>query len=139
MLATDVSYDPHALPGDVVAFLAERHLGTLTTLRPDGSPHVVPVGFSFDPVTRAVRIICSEGGRKVRNIDAGSRAVVCQVDGARWVSLEGPAVVLRRPDEIDDAAERYGSRYQAPRVNPNRVAIRIDVDRILGNGGKRSR
>ena len=33
----------------MLAFLAERHLATLTTLRADGSPHVVPVGFSYDP------------------------------------------------------------------------------------------
>ena len=29
-------------------FLTERHLATLTTLRRDGSPHVVPVGFTYD-------------------------------------------------------------------------------------------
>ncbi|HEY1118405.1 MAG TPA: pyridoxamine 5'-phosphate oxidase family protein, partial [Acidimicrobiales bacterium] len=27
-------------------FLTERHLATLTTLRADGSPHVVAVGFT---------------------------------------------------------------------------------------------
>ena len=32
----------------VLDFLTERHLATLTTLRPDGTPHVVPVGFTYD-------------------------------------------------------------------------------------------
>ena len=49
--------DLHHLSDDVLAFLAERHLATLTTLRPDGSPHVVPVGFSYDPDTKVARII----------------------------------------------------------------------------------
>ncbi len=130
--------DPMALSDDVLAFLAERHLATLSTVRPDGSPHVVPVGFTFDAATSTVRVICSDGGRKVRNIEAGSRAVVCQVDGARWLSLEGHAVVLRGQAEVADAAARYGVRYQEPRVNPQRVGIVIRVDRILGNGTKRS-
>ena len=33
---------------DLVAFWAERHLCTVTTLRTDGSPHVVPMGVVLD-------------------------------------------------------------------------------------------
>ena len=35
-------------PARSLDFLAERHLATLTTLRRDGTPHVVPVGFTYD-------------------------------------------------------------------------------------------
>jgi hypothetical protein len=35
-----------SLPAPAEAFLAEPHIATLTTLRPDSSPHVVPVRFS---------------------------------------------------------------------------------------------
>ena len=76
-------------PGDaVLAFLAERHLATLTTLRPDGTPHVVAVGFSYDPEAGLARVITSGASRKARNITAGGggRAVVCQIDGGRWLS-----------------------------------------------------
>ncbi|WP_308249751.1 pyridoxamine 5'-phosphate oxidase family protein [Sphaerisporangium fuscum] len=37
-----------ALRGPSEAFLAEPHLATLTTLRPDGTPHVVAVRFTWD-------------------------------------------------------------------------------------------
>ena len=37
------------LTNDALAFLTERHLAMLTTLRSDNSPHVVAVGFTFDP------------------------------------------------------------------------------------------
>ncbi|MEO7518626.1 MAG: pyridoxamine 5'-phosphate oxidase family protein, partial [Acidimicrobiales bacterium] len=43
-----MALDPSALPPEVLAFLDERHLATLTTLRPDGSPHVVAVAFTWD-------------------------------------------------------------------------------------------
>ena len=46
---------------EMLTFLAERHLATLTTLRADGSPHVVPVGFSFDVEPGLVRVITFAG------------------------------------------------------------------------------
>jgi F420H(2)-dependent biliverdin reductase len=124
--------DPHDLSEEALQFLVDRHLATLTTVRADGSPHVVPVGFTFDPTTGIARVICSSGTQKTRNIQAGSRAVVCQVDGGRWLSLEGEASVVTDPERVLDAARRYAVRYQEPRPNPNRVAIEINVDRILG-------
>ncbi len=129
-----MALDLHSLSADTIAFLTDRHLATLTTLRLDGSPHVVPVGFSYEPVTRIVRIICSAGSQKTRNIAHNNRAVVAQVDGGRWLSLEGTAVVSDDPARVAEAERRYSARYQEPRVNPNRVAIEITIDRILGRG-----
>jgi F420H(2)-dependent biliverdin reductase len=128
------SLDPAALPPDVEAFLAERHLATLTTLRPDGSPHVVPVGFSWDGPARLVRVIALAGSRKVRNLEAapGSRAVVCQVDGGRWLSLEGSGWVRVDGAAVTAAEAGYAARYRPPGVRPDRVAIEIAVDRVLG-------
>ena len=93
-----MALDPDALPLEVEAFAAERHLATLTTLRPDATPHVVPVGFTWDGDARLVRIITFASSRKVRNLRAspGGRAVVCQVDGGRWLAFEGPATVTVR-------------------------------------------
>ena len=42
------------LTNDALAFLTERHLAMMTTLRADNSPHVVAVGFTFDPTTHIV-------------------------------------------------------------------------------------
>ena len=80
---------PADLPQAAREFLAERHLATLTTMRPDGSPHVVPVAFTWDAGALVALVIASGGTRKVRNAEAGCRAVLCQVDGRRWLSLEG--------------------------------------------------
>lgn len=131
-----MALDPAALPTEVTAFLAERHLATLTTLRPDGTPHVVPVGFSWDPAARLVRIIALAGSRKVRNLEAapGSRAVVCQVDGGRWLALEGRGRVTADPVAVGAAVAGYAARYRPPRDHPDRVAIEIEVDRVLGRG-----
>lgn len=126
--------DPAALPDDVAAFLAERHLATLTTLRADGSPHVVPVGFTYDPAARVVRIITFDPSAKVSNARRGGRAAVCQVDGSRWLTLEGTVSVTDDPDRVAAAVAAYGERYRQPGERDNRVAIEIAVDRILGRG-----
>ncbi len=119
---------------DVVAFWRERHLCTLTTLRADGSPHVVPVGTTFDADTMTARVITRDQSVKVRNIsDGSSRVAVCQVDGRRWSTLEGMARVTRDADEVADAVARYAERYRQPRPNPERVAVVIDVTRLLGH------
>jgi PPOX class probable F420-dependent enzyme len=128
-----VALDPAALPDAVLAFLAERHLATLTTLRPDGTPHVVAVGFTWDSDARLVRVITNGTSRKVVHVRAGSpRAVVAQVDGRRWLSLEGVPSVSDDPDRVAEAVRRYALRYRQPSVNPQRVVLEIAVDRVLG-------
>jgi PPOX class probable F420-dependent enzyme len=129
------SHDPEHLGEALLAFLvAERHLATLTTLRADGSPHVVPVGVTFDPASRTARVITSSSSAKARHVRAGQRRVaVCQVDGRRWVTLEGTTVVRDDAAAVADAVARYAARYRTPRENPARVVLEISVDRVLGS------
>ncbi len=127
------SPDPH--DPDLVAFWTERHLCALTTLRADGSPHVVAVGATYDPATMTARVITSDGSVKARNVEragGAARVAICQVDGRRWSTLEGVARVSRDRAEIAESERRYAARYRQPRVNPRRVTILVDVDRVLG-------
>jgi PPOX class probable F420-dependent enzyme len=129
-----VAVDLHHPSPDLLTFLTERHLATLTTVRPDGTPHVVPVGFTFDAGTRTARVITSGTSAKARHVRGGSaRVAVCQVDGRRWTTLEGTAVVRDDAAAVRDAEGRYAQRYRQPRENPTRVVLEISVDRILGN------
>ncbi|MBW4716963.1 pyridoxamine 5'-phosphate oxidase family protein [Saccharothrix obliqua] len=121
---------------DFRTFWTEYHLCTLTTPRADGTPHVVPVGVTLDVDTGTARIIASRGSKKVRNVLAagpeGAPVAVCQVDGARWSTLEGRAVVRDSAEEVADAVRRYAARYRQPRPNPQRVVLEIAVRRVLG-------
>jgi PPOX class probable F420-dependent enzyme len=127
-----MALDPAALPQEVLDFLRERHLATLTTLRADGSPHVVAVGFTYDPQRRLARVITFGPSQKARNAARGGRAVVCQVDGGRWLALEGTVRLVDEADAVGEAVRRYTERYREPKQRPDRVAIEIQVDRILG-------
>jgi PPOX class probable F420-dependent enzyme len=128
-----VSTAPADLSPAALEFVTDRHLATLTTLRPDGSPHVVPVGFTWDTERLVVRVITSGTSRKARNAAGGGRAVVCQVEGRHWLSFEGTVRVLTDAAAVADAVFRYAARYRVPRENPERVVVEIAVDRVLGN------
>lgn len=116
-------------------FWTERRLCTVTTLRPDGTPHVVPMGVAVEFEADRAWAITSGRSRKARNIAAapGARIAVCCLDGARWSTLEGIAVVLDDPASVAEAERRYAARYKVPRENVARVAVRIEVSRVLGN------
>lgn len=125
------------LSDDALAFLSERHLAMLTTLRADNSPHVVAVGFTFDPKTHIARVITTGGSQKAVNADRSGLAVLSQVDGARWLSLEGRAAVNSDIDAVRDAELRYAQRYRTPRPNPRRVVIEVQIERAGIRGSAR--
>lgn len=124
---------PLTFSDDLVAFWRERHLCTVTSLRGDGSPHVVPMGIVLDPDAGVAWGITSGASQKVRNVRETARVAVCQVDGRRWSTLEGTGEVREDPASVAEAVRRYAERYRQPRENPARVAVRITLTRLLGN------
>ena len=122
-----------ALPPALATFWSERHLCVLSTLGRAGQPHAVPVGAILDPDEECAWIITRRGSQKVVNLLRDPRLSVTQVDGARWSSLVGTGEIREDEASIARACDRYASRYRTPSPNPERVAIRITVDRILGS------
>ena len=119
------------------AFWCERLLSTLTTMRPNGSPHVVPVGVTVDEKFAVARVICSRGSVKARNIraagESGAQVALSQQDWGRWSTLEGIAFVREDAESVRDAEDRYAARYgRQPRPNPERVVLEITIERTLG-------
>ena len=110
----------------------------LSTVRADGTVHSTPVGATLDLRGGVARVICSGTSYKAGGDSAGTEGAavsVTQVDGRRWSTLEGRAVVSDDPERVADAVRRYAKRYRQPRVNPQRVVIEITVTKVLGNAG----
>lgn len=124
-----------AVSAPLEAFLTgTQHVAALTTTRPDGSPHVAPVRFTWDARSGLARVMTVASSRKARNLLAapGSRVALCQVDGFTWVTLEGTGTVVRDPERVALGAQLYARRYwSAPPNPPGRVVIEIAVDRVL--------
>ena len=122
------------LTNDALAFLTERHLAMLTTLRVGqfaarggGRIHVRPE----DPHRPGDHHAADR--RRPSTPTQRGVAVLSQVDGARWLSLEGKATVNTDAEAVRDAELRYAQRYRTPRVNPRRVVIEVRVERVLGS------
>ncbi len=124
------------LTAAALEFLAEYHLGTLSTLGRHHRIHAVPVGFTYED--GVVRIIGSRGSQKFLNAQRSGRGAVCSVDRARWISFEGTARVSDEPDAVAHAVALYAARYRPPRVNPQRVVLELQVERVLGSQGFRT-
>jgi len=126
---------PLTFSPELLEFWRERHLCAVATLRRDGSPHVVPMGVVLDPEAGVAWGITSGTSQKVANLRSGRdpRVAVNQVDGRRWSTLEGVAEVRDDEDSVAEAVRRYALRYRQPRVNPARVALRIELTRLIGN------
>lgn len=134
-----MKFDLEGLPESVLDELGARHLATLATSRANGTTHLVPVGFTYDPLTKTARVTTSVTSVKVRNIErveatgGSARASICQLDGPSWLTLEGTIRVSLDPDEIAEAVRRYAVRYRQPRENPRRVALIMQVDSMMGH------
>lgn len=123
----------YLLDGEHLDFWRERHLCAVTTLRRDGSPHVVPMGIALGTDVDLAWGITSGSSWKVAHLRRDPRIAVNQVDGRRWSTIEGAAEVLEDPASVEEAVRHYAGRYRQPRENPARVALRITVTRVIGN------
>jgi F420H(2)-dependent biliverdin reductase len=129
---------PVRLSEPQLAFVTDRHLATLTTVRRDGTPHVVPVAFTWDADRGRARITTRSTSVKARRIARGGPdggplpAALCQVDGRRWLTLEGTITLSDDPADVAEAVERYADRYRVLGEQPTRVVLHLQVRRVLG-------
>ena len=83
----------------------------LSTARPDGRPHLVPVWFLWDG--RTILIFSEPGAQKVRNL-RHSRHVVLALDtadeGEDVVIVEGEATLLQ-DGTVDSTLPAYAEKY----------------------------
>lgn len=131
---SSVVFDLDQPSDELINFLTERHLATLTTLRADGGPQVTPVGVTYEPGAKLARVITWADSYKARTVndDPGQQVAVCQVDGGRWLTIYGKASVTDRPAAVEEAVRRYAERYRQPKERDDRVVIEIQVDRLVG-------
>jgi pyridoxamine 5'-phosphate oxidase family protein len=128
-----------------IAYLQSQHLGRLATVGPDGQPHVVPVGFRYNPELDTIDI----GGhdfakrKKYRDVQRNPR-VAFVVDDLASVSPWRPRML-----EIRGTAEVLGSGGEQViqgfdqdmfRIHPHRVvSIGIEGGENPGRGGFNAR
>ena len=121
------------------AFLENPFVGTVTTLRPDGSPHstVVWVDVDGDELSFNTAV----GRAKVRHLRDNQRVslmVVDPEDPYRWVAVDGRAELTseQADAQIDRRAKKYLGQDEYPWRNPRetRITVRIHPQHVEDYG-----
>lgn len=115
-------------------FLTDRHLATLTTINPNGDLQVTPVGVTYDETSATARVITWSASYKARNVASspGQQVAICQIDGGRWLTMYGAAIITTEPRAVAEGVRRYAERYRQPKVRDDRVVIEVAVERLIG-------
>ena len=89
--------------------LTRSHDYWLTTVRPDGRPHVMPVW----GVWHAERFFfsASPASRRIHNLETNARVVVTTESAVEGVVVEGTWAELRPGAELDGFAAAYDRKY----------------------------
>jgi len=121
------------------AFLESSFVGTITDLRPDGSPHTTVVWVDVDD--EGVSFNTAYGRAKPRYIDRDARVSLMVVDpenAYRWLSISGVATLV--DDGADAQIDRLALKYLGRETYPfraegeQRVSVRITPTRIESRG-----
>lgn len=105
--------------------LREEPIIWLTTVRPDGRPHTVPVWFLWDGETFLV--FSQPGNLKIRNLQRNPH-VTLALDGTKQggdvVTVEGEAELLSEPSRnivVPAFGEKYASMIKTMGVDTDRL------------------
>ncbi len=80
-----------AVEPDLSAFVAERNLGSLATIKRDGRPQLSNVSYTYDAESGLVRISLTDNRAKIYNLRRDPRAsmLVQSTDGWTYAVVEG--------------------------------------------------
>jgi PPOX class probable F420-dependent enzyme len=81
----------------------------VTSVWPDGRPHLMPVWGVWDG--DAFWFSSSNRSRKARNLGADPRCMVSTEDASEPVVIEGQAEIVRERDEIARVADMMNTKY----------------------------
>jgi pyridoxamine 5'-phosphate oxidase family protein len=112
----------------------DRRLGRLATVGRDGTPHVVPVGFSYNPDHDSIDVFGRnlEGTKKYRDVTRSGRAAIV-VDDLATTDPWRPRGV-----EIRGRAEAIGGPRPVIRIHPERIVSWGIESELLGARHARS-
>jgi PPOX class probable F420-dependent enzyme len=120
-------------------FLEQPYVGTVTTLRKDGSPHSTIVWVDTD--TDEVSFNTATGRAKEKHLRNDPRVSVLVVDPEntyKWVAVSGTAEITTEgaDEQIDKLAKKYLGKDEYPWRNPaeQRVKVVIEPDKVDASG-----
>lgn len=108
----------------------------ISTTRPNGRPHAVPVWYWWDGLH--IYFVTSRTTQKAKNLAHQAGIVVHAGDGDDVIILEGTVMPVTSPTEQQRVNAGYGEKYvdphtgrQATVFNPNDDLYRVSIERVM--------
>ncbi len=108
----------------------------ISTTRPDGRPHAVPVWYLWDG--QHIYFATKRTSQKARNLARQPWTVAHAGDGDDVIILEGPSAVVTDPKELERLNTAYMEKYvdphsgaQATISNDGDNVYRVRVERVM--------
>jgi nitroimidazol reductase NimA-like FMN-containing flavoprotein (pyridoxamine 5'-phosphate oxidase superfamily) len=86
----------------------------LSSTRPDGRPHAVPLWCWWDGDDRSLYFVTGRATQKARNLASQPWVVLTSGDGDDAIILEGPAATVTDAEEHHRIDRAYGEKYVDP-------------------------
>ena len=128
---------------EISDFLAENHVAHLTTVRPDGRPHVTPVSYFMENGKAFVLALANAVKfRNVRRNPKVSLSIATDQRPYKYVLLEGEGRVT--DDNLEQVLERMCVRDYPERGRPwarelfaagGYQVLEVQVQRVLSHSG----
>jgi len=138
-----------AVDPDLSAFVAQRNVGSLATLKRDGRPQLSNVSYTYDAEAGLVRMSLTDDRAKIYNLRRDPRAsmLVQSADGWTYAVVEGDMqLTATAADPHDDTVEELievfrlvagkehpdWDEYRAAMVADRRLVGRLKVSHAYG-------
>ena len=96
--------------------LRKSHNYYVMTVRPDGTPHAMPVWGIW--VVNRFYFSTGATSRKARNLSVNPSCVVCTEKSAEAVVVEGTASAISSPARIAELSPHYAKKYKGYTLDP---------------------
>ena len=126
---------------EVDAFLIKgTGTGKISTVNPDGQPHVVPILFTWK--NEKICFLTLNTSIKAKNIINNSKVSFCTDDQSppfSFVMIEGDAKIIPNPTNLVEWAGKIGSRYKVKEAsemiikqNKGMILVEVTPSKIIG-------
>ncbi|MFA9518271.1 pyridoxamine 5'-phosphate oxidase family protein [Halopenitus sp. H-Gu1] len=126
------------IPSEFHDLFEKKTFAHVTTMMPDGDPHVTPVWIDYDRDANRLLVNTERGRRKERNVASDPTIAASMIDPEnpyRFLSVTGEVTEITTDgarEHIDELTRRYMGEDDYPNpIQTERVILRIRPDELL--------
>ncbi len=122
--------------------LLSKHVASVATINPDGSPQVTPMWIDYDKLNNYILVNTARGRKKTRNMYEGAKVainILDQTNPYRYIAIQGKVIEITERDalkHINKLSDRYFGRPEYPiQEGEIRVIVRIKPKHVHVSAG----